>query len=97
MANFTKIGRNLTKKKPKLIHAEAAVEDVVVFVPVVVVVVRWRRLILGRPGAAALAIAATATPLARTGVIYLVYQRANACAGQKSRNILHGPRHTSQI
>jgi hypothetical protein len=45
-----------------------AVENVVVFVPVVVV---RRRLILGRPGVATLAIAAAA-PLARTGVVLLI-------------------------
>jgi hypothetical protein len=51
-------------------HAEEVVEDVVVFGPIVVVVVRGRH-VLGRPGAAALASVAAA-PLAWSGALLLL-------------------------
>jgi hypothetical protein len=48
-----------------------AVEDIVIFVPAAAAIVVRRRLILGRPGAAALATIAVAAAPARTGVVLL--------------------------
>jgi hypothetical protein len=74
--------------KPKLIHAEAPVEDVVVFGSIAIVVVRGRH-ILGRPGAAALA-GVAAAPLARSGALLLLVLQVDAEA-QAARTLCLGP------
>jgi hypothetical protein len=64
-----------------------AVEAVVVFVPIAVVIVR-RWLILGHPGAAALAIATAVAPLARTGVVILLLVVVQIDTEAKAEHIL---------